>query len=60
MIWVILLIVMIGIGMHGAYRMRGEGYSAGRGMFKNSEDNISENKDDFSDYDPYEFRNMRK
>lgn len=60
MIWVVILIVMLLIGGYGAYRFSGEGYSAGRGMFKNSDDCMNEHKDDFSDYDPYEFKNMRK
>lgn len=61
MIWIILLIVMIAIGMYGGYRFRGENYSSGRGMFKNSEYDMPEDKNgDFSDYDPYEFKNLRK
>lgn len=60
MIWVIILIVIVLIGGYGAYRFSGEGYSAGRGMFKNSDENLSEKKDDFTDYDPYEFKDLRK
>jgi len=47
--------------MNGVYRANGENYSAGRGMFTNSENNLPENKNsDFSDYDPYEYKNLRK
>lgn len=60
MIWIILLciaVIIIGISY---YKISGEGYSAGRGMFKNSDNDISENKNDFSDYEPWEYKNMRK
>ena len=60
MIWIILLIFLILLGGYGAYRFKGENYSAGRGMFKNSEYDIDDQKKDFSDYDPYEYKNMRK
>ena len=61
MIWIILLIVMAAIGMHASYRFKGENYSAGRGMFRNSGNDLPEYKNnDFSDYDPYEFKNMLK
>ncbi len=60
MVWFILLCVMILIGFIGSYKFRGEGYSAGRGMFKNSDDYIPDDKEEFSDYNPYEHKNMRK
>lgn len=61
MIWIILFIVMIGIAMYAGYRVKGENYSAGRGMFKNSENDMPEyKKNDFSDYNPYDYKSMRK
>lgn len=61
MIWIVLLciaVLLIGIA---AYRKNGEGYSAGRGMFINSEDNLgSKNVEDISDYEPFNFDDMRK
>ena len=61
MIWIFLLIVIIVIGMYASYRFNGENYSAGRGMFENSDYDMPEYKNnEFSDYDPYEFKNMRK
>ena len=61
MIWIILLILMIAIAMYASYRFKGENYSAGRGMFKNSDNDLPEfRNNEFSHYDPYEFKNMRK
>jgi len=61
MVWIVLLILMILIGGVGAYRKNGEGYSAGRGFFRNSEFDISENDNkDFSDFEPFNFTDMMK
>ena len=60
MIWIVLLIVMLLIGGAGFYKKNGEGYSAGRGFFTNSEYNLDDSPADFSDYDPWEYKNMRK
>lgn len=55
-----MLIVIVLIGAFGGYRKIGEGYSAGRGIFKNSDYDLNESNGDISDYDPWEFKNMRK
>lgn len=60
MIWIMLLCIAIIIAGLGIYKKNGEGYSAGRGMFKNSEDYMPDKKDDFVDYEPWEYKNMRK
>ncbi len=60
MIWIVLLIVMVLIGGAGVYRKIGEGYSAGRGFFTNSEYDLDDSRKDFSDYDPWEYKDMRK
>lgn len=61
MIWIILLIIMILIAMIGLYKVKGEGYSAGRGMFRNSEYDLPENKKgDFNDYEPWDHKDMRE
>lgn len=62
MIWIILLclaVLLVGVAI---YRKSGEGYSAGRGMFKMSDDNIynDKEKEDFSDYEPFNFDDMRR
>ena len=60
MTWIIILIVMILIAIIGGYKKTGEGYSAGRGLFKNSDFDLDDSKKDFSDYEPWEHKNMRK
>lgn len=62
MIWVILLCALVLLIGYAIYRKSGEGYSAGRGMFKMSDDNIYGNKEeeDFSDYEPFNFDEMMK
>ncbi len=60
MFWIFLLIVMVLIGFWGGYKKTGEGYSAGRGLFKNSEYDIDDSNKDFSDYEPWEHKDMRK
>ncbi len=55
-----MLIILIVIVMIGVYKKTGEGYSAGRGMFRNSEYDMPENKkEDFNDYEPWNHKNMR-
>lgn len=51
---------MVLIGGAGVYRKSGEGYSAGRGFFTNSEYDLDDSRKDFSDYDPWEYKDMRK
>lgn len=59
--WIAMLIVMILIGMYGAYKNRGMDYSAGRGWFKNSDNAMPEdNREEFSDYNPYDYDDLRK
>lgn len=61
MIWILLLFVAVLVVGVGVYRKNGEGYSAGRGMFINSEDNLdSKNVEDLTDYEPFNFEDMRK
>ena len=60
MIWIGMLIVMLLIGGSGVYFKNGEGYSAGRGLYKGSEFDLDDGKKDFSDYEPWEYKNMRK
>lgn len=60
MIWIVLLIVMMLIVGVGVYKKNGEGYSAGRGMFRGSEYDLDDGKKDFSDYEPWEHKDMRK
>lgn len=60
MFWIFMLIVIVLIGAFGGYRKIGEGYSAGRGIFKNSDYDLDESNGDISDYEPWEFKNMRK
>ncbi len=59
MIWIVLLIVMLLIGGLGAYFKNGESYSAGRGLYKGSEFDLDDGQKDFSDYEPWEHRDMR-
>ncbi len=62
MIWVILLVLLVAVGTFISARSSGFGYTAGRGMFRNSMDQ-DENKGDISDFDPYdpdEYNNIRK
>lgn len=59
--WIAMLIVMILIIMYAMYKNRGMDYSAGRGFFTNSDNSMPEdNKNEFSDYDPYDYDNLRK
>ena len=60
MIWIVLLIILVLIGAYGGYKKTGEGYSAGRGMFRGSEDDLDDDRKDFSDYEPWEHNNMRE
>lgn len=47
------------IAMAGAYKKQGEGYSAGRGFFKGSEYDLDDQRKDFTDYEPWEHKDMR-
>ena len=60
MTWIFILIVIMLIAVIGGYKKTGEGYSAGRGLFKNSENDLNDSEKDFSDYEPWEQKNMRK
>ena len=60
MIWIVLLILLLLIAGVASYKKNGEGYSAGRGLFTLSEYNLDDSRKDFTDYDPWEYRNMRK
>lgn len=60
MVWVILLCVIVLIMGISYSKIIGEGYSAGRGMFKNSDNELSEETKDLSDYDPWEYKDLRK
>ncbi len=47
--------------MYSYYRTKGMDYSAGRGFWKNSDYAMKEdNKEEFSDYNPYNYDNLRK
>lgn len=59
MIWIMILIVLMIIAMAGAYKKQGEGYSAGRGFFKGSEYDLDDQRKDFTDYEPWEHKDMR-
>ena len=59
-IWIFLLICLILI-MYSYYKTKGMDYSAGRGFWKNSDYAMKEdNKEEFSDYNPYNYDNLRK
>lgn len=60
MFWMFMLVVIVLISIFGGYRKTGEGYSAGRGIFKNSDYDLDDSRGDLSDYDPWEFKNMRR
>ena len=60
MTWIFILIVIMIIAVIGGYKKTGEGYSAGRGLFKNSDYDLNDSEKDFSDYEPWEYKNMRK
>ena len=60
MIWIAFLIIMLLIGASGVYKKNGEGYSAGRGFWKGSEYDLDDSNKDFSDYEPWEHKNMRE
>ncbi len=60
MIWTILLTVLVFIGMIGGYKKQGEEYSAGRGLFRRSEYDLNEKNNDISDYEPWEYKDIRK
>lgn len=61
MTWIIILGAVMAILVIGVYKQKGEGYSAGRGMFRNSDYDLPENKkDDFNDYEPWNYDDMRK
>lgn len=60
MFWFIMLGVMFCIIATACIKKTGEGYSAGRGMFKNSDGYIEEGREEFSDYNPYEYETMLK
>lgn len=60
MIWIIMLIAMVLLCAVAMYKKTGEGYSAGRGFFKGSEYDLDDGKKDFSDYDPWNYDDMRK
>ena len=60
MFWIFVLIVLVLIGGIGGYKKIGEGYSAGRGFFKDSEFDLDDSNKDFSDYEPWDHKNMRK
>lgn len=60
MIWIVLLIIMVMIGGAGVYKRSGENYSAGRGFFTNSKYNLDDSQKELSDYDPWEYKDLRK
>ena len=60
MFWFVMLGVMFYILAIACLRKSGESYSAGQGMFKNSDGYIEEGREEFSDYNPYEYDSILK
>ena len=60
-LWLGLLICMILICMYASYKTKGMDYTAGQGFFKKIGYSIPEdNKQEFEDYSPYDYDDLRK
>ena len=59
--WMGMLICMVLIFMYAGYKSKGMDYTAGQGFFKKSGYSIPEdNKQEFEDYSPYDYDDLRK